>query len=289
MRTEFHPLTILLYHVIGFVLVFLVAHPVLLLIAVILMLISGLLESESKGSLLSIRGVAGYCIFFVLIVFINILFNHRGEEVLGEPFGIRITKEALVYGIALGMTFIICMLIFSSFSRRMDDRKIMSLIGGRLPGFALVFSMTLRLIPCLRRDVREYKKINGHGLRCLKSVFTKTLDDGIIRSISMKDRGYEGLNHRTCIYKKKLTANDFVLVVMSLLVLLLSILFKLFSGYKLYYFPVIHIESIPWYMIVLYTVFFGTNLFIFIKEGIKWHLSKRKITDIHMLTQKNMR
>lgn len=148
----------------------------------------------------------------LLTALLNGLFNNRGVTILLYVNGNPLTLEALAYGAATGAMLCAVLLWFSCWNRVMTSDKLLCVLGRLAPAFSLVFSMTLRFVPCFReqakriaaaqrglgRSPRTCGRLGGvrQGARQLSILTTWALENGIDTADSMRARGY-GLRGRT--------------------------------------------------------------------------------------------
>ncbi len=223
----YHPLTQFLFF--GFVLAFsmISMHPVCLAISCISGVSYLLCLKGRRGVIFLLRFALPVMLFAALI---NPLFNHRGVTVLGYlPGGNPLTLESIVYGISAGFMLAGVLAWFACFNEIITSDKLIYLLGRFVPVLSLMLSMILRFIPKFRRDFETAKEIcpkergeeDGagrkirflkmkHAMSCFSIVVTKSLENSIETSDSLKSRGY-GLRGRTSysIYTRSL--NDTLL------------------------------------------------------------------------------
>ena len=285
-----HAWVIFFYYVIGFAAMVVMPHPVLLACTLLILLVIDIVCDGFRKMLKILAANLGLA---VVIVGFNLLVNHRGPTTLTTLWGMRLTLESLLYGVQTALLFLCCIRLFIGFSRAMTDEKVMAMLGGHLPGLALVFSMILRLVPEIRRDAGELKKLHGRGIRTWKMLLILTLEGGVIRSISMRDRGYDHpvgeekytagrKKKRTCFYKKRITFGDVVILTGSLIWFGLCLWLWLDGMIYARFFPTLSVKPVEWYVICLWGLYFSLPLLRTGKEEIEWRLSKRRIIDSPM-------
>ena len=264
---HYHGWVIFLYYIAGFAGVILMAHPYLLILTFMLLIISEwIFISDKNGRLRSmIKMLLFDVILSVFIVAVNALFNHRGPTLFMSLFGMRITKEAISYGIRMALLFIVCIRLFRQFSSVMTDEKILGIMAGRLPGLALVFSMLLRLVPYTKQRSIRLRQINMtddrgiHGLKMraglYNCLFTMMLEDGIIRSISMNDRGY-GVGKRRSFYKRRMVLSDVLMILFICIFIAVCVYIYINDLAYVRYFPTMRIDGISWYIYIIWGAFY---------------------------------
>ena len=227
-----HPAVIFLFFLGAIAIGVVVTHPAYLIAGCVGAALYYLLLVGKAG----IRNIAALLPFFSLITFINPFINTRGRHILFSVFGRNYTLEALCYGAAIGMMFVLMILWFLCYSLVMTSEKFTSLFGNLLPSISLLLVMVLRLIPALSRKEKQIanaraligkspgesdsikEKIkNGTGI--LSALTDHALEGSIITGDSMKSRGY-GTGKRTNFNIYHMNAHDWILAVIMISLLL---------------------------------------------------------------------
>lgn len=280
-----HPAVIFLFFLGAIAIGVVVTHPAYLIAGCVGAALYYLLLVGKAG----IRNIAALLPFFSLITFINPFINTRGRHILFSVFGRNYTLEALCYGAAIGMMFVLMILWFLCYSLVMTSEKFTSLFGNLLPSISLLLVMVLRLIPALSRKEKQIanaraligkspresdsikEKIrNGTGI--LSALTDHALEGSIITGDSMKSRGY-GTGKRTNFNIYHMTAHDWILTVL-MSTLLLGVVS--FGGTKVMFTPVMRIPRVGCGF-YLYCIFLLLPSILHIKETVLWHISISRI------------
>nr|MCR4605190.1 hypothetical protein [Eubacterium sp.] len=112
----------------------------------------------------------------------------------------------------------------------------------------------------VKNDARELMKYQGMSVKSVGMLTSITLEDGVIRSISMNDRGYGG--KRTSLYKSSLKMRDFVLIIFAVLILAGAITLFITGTVNARFFPSLSISFVPLWALMPY-LFYYIILFIF--------------------------
>ena len=279
-----HPFALLLYYVAAVVLMVSISQPFLNLVIWIMALLHYFLLAGRKKGFRMLWYSLGTA---VLCLVINPLLNHRGVTLLFMLGEWRITWEAVVYGIHMAMLLLASLLLFSCFSHHMTAEKIMTLMGKRLPSFALLFSMILRFVPKAGNDFRKMAVLHGNSPSMWQALLGITLEDAVQRSLSMKSRFY-GKGVRSSYYYRKM---DWYEILLCLLCVALSAgipACQYMYRRSVRFFPGIHIDKLPLWSWILLFVFYGLPLIWQGKEELSWYISRRKITS-SVIQRKNGR
>ena len=280
-----HPAVIFLFFLGAIAIGVVVTHPAYLIAGCVGAALYYLLLVGKAG----IRNIAALLPFFSLITFINPFINTRGRHILFSVFGRNYTLEALCYGAAIGMMFVLMILWFLCYSLVMTSEKFTSLFGNLLPSISLLLVMVLRLIPALSRKEKQIanaraligkspresdsikEKIrNGTGI--LSALTDHALEGSIITGDSMKSRGY-GTGKRTNFNIYHMTAHDCILTVL-MSTLLLGVVS--FGGTKVMFTPVLRIPMVGCGF-YLCCIFLLLPSILHIKETVLWHISISRI------------
>ena len=251
----YHPQVICLYYLVCLVAIVVLPHPVFLLCTFVMLLVGRVLREGTKKVL---KSLLGYIPLLVLVTVINPLVNHRGPTTLFFIGDMRITLESTLYGFQMGLMVITCICLFVEFSREMTSDRVMMVCGKRFPSLALVLSMMLRLVPIVSRDARELYKLHGTGVRPLGALLSMTMEDGVIRSISMTDRGYNISENvkRTSFYSKPYKKRDIILAIVAVLFLIGVIVASISGFIYARYFPSLMIKIPPVWSVIIWCMYY---------------------------------
>lgn len=177
------------------------------------------------------KGIWYTALLIAVIGFSNMLFVHRGETVLLFVNGMPLTLEAAFSGAVSAMTVVSVIYLCKCYSKIMTDDKFVYLFGRWLPKLSLILSMTLSVIPRIRRKYNEIEQAqNALGiygntgytdklkakLRGVSTLITVSLESSVITSDSMVARGY-GLKGRRDSKIYRIKASDIVFAVVGVL------------------------------------------------------------------------
>lgn len=185
-------------------------HPVCLAISLSCAFTYSVMLKGKKALVFNLKYMLPMIIVAALI---NPAFNHEGVTIItylksGNP----LTLESIVYGIAASTMIFTVLCWFSCYNEIMTSDKFIYLFGRLIPALSLILSMTLRLVPrfkaqlkvisnaqkCIGRDVSNGGVLARarHGIKILSIMVTWALENAIETADSMKSRGY-GLTGRT--------------------------------------------------------------------------------------------
>lgn len=151
----------------------------------------------------------------VITVGFNLAFNHRGVTALWYlKNGNAVTMESLVFGLCAALMLSAAVLWFASFHRVLTADKLTAFTGRFAPALSLLFTMTLRFVPRilrqLKRTLAAQRALDGtrglraelrRGVRSVSIVTTWALEGSVITADSMRARGY-GLPGRTHFHRE---------------------------------------------------------------------------------------
>lgn len=230
--------------------------------------------------------------FALLLAAINPLLNTRGDWVLFFVFGRPYTLEALLYGCAVGGVFLVMMLWFGCYNAVMTGDKFTSLFGNLIPSLSLLLVMILRLVPGLIRRIRQSlgarsaigkgageasgtKEKLSAGMAALSSVLSWALEGSLVTADSMRSRGY-GTAKRQSFMIYRVSARDWVLLGIQLLLMALVVLAAGFGQTNAEFLPVLSVAPISWGLLA-YCMYLLVPTVLYMKEVIRWHISRSKI------------
>ena len=226
---------------------------------------------------------------------INALFNHQGVTVLfylknSNP----ITWESLIYGGIAAIMIISVIFYFSCYNILMTSDRFLYLFGEIAPSLSLIFSMTLRLVPQFKREVKEVAKAR-RALGCAKgsgvkekvkeaaSLFSAatehSLENSADTALSLKARGY-GRGKRSSFSLFKFDMRDFTMLILLLLLAGYVFVGAMLGELKFLYFPQISFKNMTlysWSILFCYALFCFMPCIIELWEVRKWKSLKSKI------------
>ena len=161
--------------------------------------------------------------FFVFLSALNPLVSSWGQTPLFYVFGRPFTKEAFVYGLNMGLTFLVMLEWFLAFGCIMTVDKFTYLFSPFFPSVSLMLVMILRLVPlCTRRgreisETRQGAGIESFGFRgkfkermeIFGAVMSSILEDGVMTALTMEKREY-GTVPRTSFLNYRWRFGDFL-------------------------------------------------------------------------------
>lgn len=280
-----HPLVNFLFFVgaIGFGVV--IQHPAYIGCSIVSAAVYLILLKGRKG--LSFAGAM--VPLFLIITFVNPLFNHEGSVVLFTVFGSPYTLEALYYGMAVAGIFLVMMLWFACYNEVLTSDKFICLFGGLIPSLSMVLVMVLRMIPNLIRKASQLRSARNSigkgagdqstgkeklqdGMRILSGLTDWALEGSIVTADSMRCRGY-GTTRRTNFHLYRMCIQDFVVLGVMVVCIILALLAGDFDAT---YTPELFIAR-PGHGLVFYTLYLLIPTILHSKEALKWHISISRI------------
>jgi len=264
--SEYHPSVIFTYFLFAFL--FTCAHfnPVSLSIS---FLSAFVYLAFLKGKKELCKNLVLMPILFFSMALINPAFNHQGVTILLYlPSGNPLTLESVFFGlIAAGMVLSV-ILYFSCFNEIMTSDKLIYLFGKIIPSLSLIFSMTLRLVPKFREQIKTVSKaqncigrnISGtnlikrfkSGLSVFSVMITWSIENAIETADSMKARGF-GMSKRTAFSIYSFTKRDKKALLVILTLSAYVILGSMRGVFDFTCFPYVKMTGISHYAISVYT------------------------------------
>ena len=283
---RYHPIVNFAYFAFAIVFACLFLHPIMIMIS----LLCGFTYSCMLKGVRQIRKNLMYLLpILLLAALINPAFNHEGVTILAYlPSGNPLTLESVCYGFVSGSMVVSVILFFICFNEIMTSDKFVYLFGRIIPSLSLIISMTLRFVPrfteqfrntanyqkCVGRDVSKGSIIlrAKNGLKILSIMVTRSLENAIDTSDSMKSRGY-GLPGRTAFSIYSFTGRDKKALFMMLLLGIYIIIGNLAGQTFFACFPLIQIADVSAYGLSVfsaYIILLSLPILIEVSEVIKW-------------------
>lgn len=289
--STFHPVINFTFYVGAFLLGMMLIHPVFLLISAVAAMAYYITVKGRKAA----GFISGMIPLFLMLSFVNPLFNTYGDRVLFTWWnGRHYTLEALCYGTALAAMVVTILLWFASYSFVMTSDKFLYLFGRAVPSVSLVLTMILRLLPNYEKKIAQIsgarKSIgmsaeNGtsrekmeHGLTIVSAMTSWALEGGIIMADSMRSRGF-GAGKRTTFSLYRFEKRDKSLLVIMAGLLAIVIFCCIMGGSSAEYTPDFSVTMSPYTAVgaVAYGIFLAIPTAVNITEEIIWHILRSKI------------
>lgn len=259
-------------------------HPVYLL--------AGLLAALSYYVLLrgvkAWRSLALMLPFGLLVAGVNPIFNIRGQTVLFMLLGRPYTLQALIYGAVVAGILLLMLMWFGCYNAVMTGDKFSSLFGNLIPSISLLLVMVFRMVPNLLRKTAQIlgarrsvgKGAEGkEGLRdstnVLSAMTSWALEDSLVTADSMRSRGY-GSAKRTSFQIYRMTARDWVLLSLELVLLALVILGGMLGQLSAEFLPAYQAAPPSWGL-AAYSCYLLIPVVLHLWEAIRHRLSLRKL------------
>jgi len=251
-------------------------HPAYLIAGVICAGIYYVLLQKRKA----LKSIAMMLPLFLIVSFINPIFNTQGTHILFFLFGRPYTLEALGYGFAVGCILVITLLWFGCYNRVMTEDKFTTLFGNLAPSLSLLLVMVFRLIPSLISkaeqitDARQFigkgmkneplKNKLSHGMTVLLTLTAWALESSILTADSMRSRGY-GTAQRSSFQIYRFTVGDLCLLLVTAITAALVIFGAITGATDATYTPDFSAAPISMYL-PIYCVYLLIPTFIHVKE-----------------------
>ena len=197
-----HPLLEAIYFLSVILVTFFAMHPLVTLVSFVGLLSFFAFLRAPRGLW---REILFALSFGVIVCLLNPLFSQKGATALFYIGNRKITLESLLYGGLLGAVLVLAIFWFKLLSGSLDSGRVRALFGKKAPSIALAFSMSLSLIPRMRRKYSRMLsalKVSGAyiekdflsqvrtHLKAFSMLITWALESGIVRADSMKAKGY---------------------------------------------------------------------------------------------------
>lgn len=291
--SKYHPIVNFAYFlaILGFSMVFM--HPITLAIS----LMVGFSYSLMLNGKTSLKFNLVYMLPLVFVTaLINPAFNHEGMTIIAYlPSDNPLTLESIIYGIAAAVMLWSVICHFSCFNKIMTSDKFVYLFGKLVPSLSLILSMVLRFVPKFKAQIKVVSTAQSYigkdvsqgsildraknGIKILSIMITRSLENAIDTSDSMKSRGY-GLPKRTAYSNYKLQKRDIMVLIYITLLSAYIIVGSIFKTLYFSYLPVIKGTDITPYTIsvfIAYLLLFICPIIIELWEDVKWKKLKSKI------------
>lgn len=299
-----NPMLALVYAVLAMLCVMVSFQPILLAISFLALLSLGACINGLAKAASALKWQIPVIVFFALL---NSLFVQSGSSVLFNVGPINLYVESLVYGASSGMMVVCVMSCFLYLSEVVSSDEVLGLFGGRMPVISLVTSMSIRLVPKFKRQASELDDVrkactcanlgtssSKHTLpsKYLTHLLAMSLEDSLVCADSMRSRGWGASKKRTSYTKTRMTASDYAILVLIVLLGLSCLIFAYASADAFQFYPVLAFSGLEVFdglsqfaqltfskgqalilsgvFYLVYIAFFFTPHFVLFLEDLKW-------------------
>lgn len=205
-------------------------------------------------------------IALILIVAVtNPLFVQRGRTILYADTHIRITKEALLYGIHCGCVLVNLLLVFSIFNQYIKKEQWIYLSGRFFPKLGVVTSMAFGLIPRYQNhakkilNTRKSLKSEQAVQRVMNTVSMETtwaFESSMDQLDSMNARGY-GVKKRTHFHLFTWERKDWIHIAEIVILMTLNLwaythYYSRFFFYPMIIMPAFQMRDLLWLLMMAF-------------------------------------
>ena len=257
-------------------------HPVVSLLS----MCSGALSLLLYGGRGELRALLRFCLpVGLLLILFNLAFNRNGVTVLFYIGDAAVTLESILYALFTAFTFCGAVLWFSFFCAFLDSDRVYRLFARFSKGLAVIFSLSLALVPKILEKYEEIKLQERaetdkkhrftQNILQLSALFSWVLEDSFETAVSMKARGAL-LKEKRQTQKQKATVADillWILCVACVAIMFFSppMLAEIYPKFRQEAYLQNNISYIP-----LFLLYFSPVIFK-IWEVTKWKFIARKI------------
>ena len=257
-------------------------HPVVSLLS----MCSGALSLLLYGGRGELRALLRFCLLVgLLLILFNLVFNRNGVTVLFYIGDAAVTLESILYALFTAFAFCGAVLWFSFFCAFLDSDRVYRLFARFSKGLAVIFSLSLALVPKILEKYEEIKLQERaetdkkhrftQNILQLSALFSWVLEDSFETAVSMKARGAL-LKEKRQTQKQKATVADillWILCVACVAIMFFSppMLAEIYPKFRQEAYLQNNISYIP-----LFLLYFSPVIFK-IWEVTKWKFIARKI------------
>ncbi|MEH7457920.1 energy-coupling factor transporter transmembrane component T [Bacillus sp. JJ1127] len=287
--SSLHPFVNFFYYIGVMILCMLCLHPLFLVGAIIMMVLLNIMQGNSEKIK---KMLPSMFVFFVMIIVLNPLLTHRGATTLFRLGDNRITLEACMYGLVMGLSLLAIMFTFTSYNDIILSHKFLYLFSRISPKVALLTMITVRFVPLFIRRLRQItlvQKTKGvqldsgsiierikNGMKLLQVLLVCSLEDALQTADSMQARGF-GVTKRSTYIRYRMGRQDWYVITYLVIVLLSCLAFNFCGAGTLSIYP--RVESIVFQqydgiLFVLFIMFISLPIIMEGREWIWWRMQK---------------
>ena len=252
----------------------------------VLCVLSGVLSFLCYGQRNELRALLHFCLpVGGALVLFNLLFNRNGLTVLFYIGDAAVTLESVLYALFSALHFTGAAMWFSFFCAFLDADRIYRLFSGISRGLAVIFSLSMALVPktlqkyeqtrkALPVSADKHSQLTARFLR-LSALFSWVLEDSFETAVSMKARGAM-LDTKRTRQKYRFSVWDAVVLLFSIAIVCAIFLApplraEIYPRFR----PSVYFESV--WIYVPMAVFYFIPCLAKLWEVCKWKFSVQRI------------
>lgn len=263
-------------------------HPLYLVTSLLSIL---LLNFSLDGGAALKKSWRGYLLMMGVVMVLNPLFSSRGATILFYLRNRPVTLESVLYGIIFALTLVTVLTGFQAYQQIITVDKFLYLTGSVLPRTAFVIVMILRLMPLLRRRLKDIKAIAktlgrmkgnnrrqriGETMEQINTLLVWTMEESLHTAVAMRASGY-GSGPRSSFRAYRREARDYWMTV-----LLLAVGLAVFAGGfqgagRMVFYPAVAGLSVNGWHYALFLCWCTVPVLMNVLEMIQWQLIKLKM------------
>ncbi|MGN0480894.1 MAG: energy-coupling factor transporter transmembrane component T [Lachnospiraceae bacterium] len=247
---KLHPLVCLIYFILGIVIAAASFNPVIGAINLVTALAAMITRKNYKNVKITFLIAVPTSIFLLVV---QPLFSHNGVTPLFYINDMAVTLETVIFGAVALILLTGAVAWFLLMGDIFNREKLMYLFGRITPGFALLFSMTLGLIPQLKRrydqivQARVFLNAQGSSMRervtRIATLTEWSLESSMETARSMEARGY-GTGRRTSFHMFCFRKEDGIMLAVILVQGIMMVIAIFNRLLYVSFFPQIIMESV---------------------------------------------
>ena len=256
-------------------------HPVCVVLSLVGAFACSCVCRSVRASVLSLAWAVP---LVALVAAANVAFSATGSTELFRVGARAFYLEALVYGACSGAMLAAVLLWFSSYAACMDSESTLTLFGGVAPVVGLLASQVLRLVQqfvARGRDIQAVadaasaaapvtKRDQGRGrLRTVSVLMGWGMEDSLVRSDSMRARGFGCGARRTTYRRHRVRRADAALIAVTLALAAVTGVGVWAACGRVSFYP--RVEGLgDWWLFVPYVVFLLIPMALKAREWFLW-------------------
>ncbi|MFD3157690.1 energy-coupling factor transporter transmembrane component T family protein [Haloimpatiens sp. FM7330] len=239
---KLHPLTNILMIMVYFFSFLLINNPIYLIIMLFSLISLSIVDGCISELLSYVKMILP---FAILIMILNPILYNKGDTILYEGI-IRITLEAVLYGIFSGIRIVCITLVLGFGNLILHPDRSFSFLSKYLKKTGFLMNLIIRLFPefiMSYDNISQIEKLRGNSIEdksfikkikgigsSLNILFLSSLEDSQDRAEAMYARGY-GIGKKSSYFDEKFKLWDIIFILFALSIFVYIVLFNI-KGYN---------------------------------------------------------
>lgn len=237
----------------------------------------------TRGGAATLRGLGWQLPLMVLICLVNPLFSASGSTLVARIGPMAVYAESLAYGACAGAMMVATVVWLECAAAAVGQEGLMLVGGSVFPVVTLMVSLTAQLVPQTLRRSRDVRAVEAactasgsagegalaEGARLSTTLLAWGLEDSLVRSDSMRARGWASGRERTSYRARRFGSRDGFALAAVFVALAAAFFLAWVAWHQWTWYPVMP-RLVAWWGYAPLTCFLALPAVVSATERLRW-------------------